>query len=90
MIEAPHSAVEPVRPEGAVPDWPPLASSQVSALPQGSTVIAACSSDDGPQLYTVHRESGRIYARSASDVSAGVLDRNKVLTFVTRVWLPRA
>ena len=75
-------------PDSGVPDWPPLATNQVSALPEGSTVIAVCQGDQGPRLYTIHRESGRIYARSSSDVSAGVLDRAKVLTFVTRVWLP--
>ena len=43
--------------------------------------------DKGAREYIVHREGGRIYARSQSDVAAGVFDREKVLTFVTRVWL---
>jgi len=81
-------AVALVAPEDGVPDWPPLASSQVSALPEGSTVIAVCSGDQGPQQYTVHREGGRIYARTGADVAAGVLNRVNELTFVTRVWLP--
>ena len=71
-----------------LPDWPALGSNQVSALPAGSSVIAVCVGDRDAQHYTVYRESGRIYARSPSDVAAGVLNRDKVLTFVTQVWLP--
>lgn len=81
-------AIEPVAPKDAEPDWPPLATDRVSALPEGTAVITACPGDQGPRQYTVHRESGRIYAQSPSDLEAGVLDREKVLTFVTRVWLP--
>lgn len=74
--------------EGLTPDWLPLGTNQVSALPEGCTVLAMWSGDEGARQYIVHRESGRIYARSQSDVAAGLIDRDKVLTFVTRVWLP--
>lgn len=84
-----HMALEPVAPDGGIPDWPSLASSQISALAEGSAVIAVRFSNDAPQRYKVHRQGGRIYARSAADVTAGILDRDKVLTFVSRVWLPR-
>jgi hypothetical protein len=76
--------------DNTVPDWPPLAGDQVSALPEGSTVIALWSDGQGPGQYTVHRESGRLYAQSTSDLASGVLNREKALTFVTRVWLPAA
>lgn len=76
-------------PDGAIPDWPPLGTNQVSALPEGSTVIAMWGREGRPHTFTVHRESGRIYARSESDVAGGAFDRQKVLTFVTRVWLPK-
>jgi hypothetical protein len=76
-------------PEDAVPDWPPLGTNQVSALPEGSTVIAMSGSEQRAQKFIVHRESGRIYARSESDVAGGAFDRQKVLTFMTRVWLPK-
>jgi hypothetical protein len=72
------------------PDWLPLGTNQVAALPEGSKVIAMWSGSDGPHEYIVHRESGRIYARSQSDVTEGVLDRDKVLSFTTRVWLPKS
>lgn len=81
-------AIDPIAPEDALPDWPPLATDRVSALPEGTTVIAVCPGEQGPRQFTVHRESGRIYAQSPSDVEAGVLDREKVLTFVSPVWLP--
>ena len=80
-------AIQPVAPEYGIPDGQPLATNQVSALPEGSTVIAMWFGDKGAREYIVHREGGRIYARSQSDVAAGVFDREKVLTFVTRVWL---
>jgi hypothetical protein len=73
-----------------VPDWPALATNQVSALPEGSRVLAMWSGDRDAQHYTVHREGGRLYARTPTDMAAGVLDRERVLTFVTRVWLPAA
>ena len=76
--------------DDVVPDWPSLGTNQVAALPEGSKVIAMWSGSNGPHEYVVHRESGRIYARSQSDLAAGVLDREKVLTFVSRVWLPKA
>ncbi|HVA25042.1 MAG TPA: hypothetical protein VMW62_11695 [Chloroflexota bacterium] len=76
--------------DNVVPDWLPLRTNQVSALPEGSTVIAMWPRNKGAQEYIVHRESGRIYARSQSDVAAGVFDREKVLTFVTSVWLPKS
>lgn len=60
---------------------------QVSALAEGSRVLAMWSGDRDAHEYIVHRESGRLYALSQPDVAAGVLDRNRVLTFLTRVWL---
>jgi hypothetical protein len=77
-------------PDDVVPDWLPLGTNQVSALPEGSTVIAMWDGDNHPREFIVHRESGRIYARSKSEVAGGTFDREKVLTFVTRVWLPKS
>lgn len=76
--------------DSGVPDWPPLASSQVSALPEGSRVLAMWSGDREAREYIVHRESGRLYALGQPEVAAGTFNRDKVLTFVTRVWLPIA
>jgi hypothetical protein len=61
----------------------------VSALAEGSPVIALLTGEQAADEFTVHREGGRIYARSKVDVAAGVIDRQKVLTFVTPVWLPK-
>ena len=47
------------------------------------------SGDLGAREYVVHRESGRLYAVNQSDVEAGTFSRDKALTFVTRVWLPK-
>ncbi|HEY8692166.1 MAG TPA: hypothetical protein VIR57_05430 [Chloroflexota bacterium] len=76
-------------PDEVIPDGLPLGTNQVSGLPEGSKVIAMWSGSNGPHEYVVHREGGRIYARSPSDVTDGVFDREKVLTFVSRVWLPK-
>jgi hypothetical protein len=82
--------MEAVGSDCPVPDWPPLGTNQVSALPEGSRVVAMWSGDLGAREYVVHRESGRLYAVNQSDVEAGTFSRDKVLTFVTRVWLPKA
>lgn len=82
--------IKPGMTEDVVPDWLPLGTDQVSGLPEGSAVIAMWDGNKHAQEFIVHREGGRIYARSKSDVAGGVLDRGKVLTFVNRVWLPKS
>jgi hypothetical protein len=72
-----------------VPDWPPMGTNQLSGASEGSRVIVMWASGDGPYEYTIHRESGRVFGQSASDLTAHLLDRAKELTFVDRVWAPK-
>lgn len=69
-----------------IPDWPRMDTNQLSGAIEGSKVIVVWANGEGPSEYTIHRESGRLFGRSESDLAAKILDRQRELTFVDRVW----
>jgi hypothetical protein len=66
-----------------------MGTNQLTGATEGSHVIVVWASGSGPYEYTIHREGGRVFGQSESDVTAHLLDRAKELTFVDRVWAPR-
>jgi hypothetical protein len=76
------------------PNYPPLSTREIQALPEGARVIVTWSAgNDGPNEYRVHWRRGEPYAQTDEDHRQGRVDLEKWLTYYvgprrpfTRVW----
>jgi len=75
------------------PEYPPLSTTEIQALPEGARVLVAWSGGNGPHEYRVHWHRGEPYAQTEEEHRQGRVDVEKWLTYYvgpgrpfTRVW----
>ena len=65
---------------GPEPEYPPLSTTEIQALPEGARVIVAWSGGNGPHEYRVYWHRGEPYAQTEEEHRQGRVDVEKWLT----------